>query len=248
LTCVEVVVPLNVSGVWYPVVTEDPIKSGSIGLSVTLNPPVIAEACSSAEPSIELNGERYALPHLVTLKRLGRLKLSVKAAVGLGYGYGMSGAISLAYALGSIAIHGTPLNEAINAAHAAEVVNGTGLGDVASEYVGGGIVYRETPGSPIIARIRTFPVEGTVCSKPIETMPTSRIIVAHDIALQLIEKFLENPTLANFFSVSKEFSTTFGFERYEGLSFRKKGLILSLNNCKDGWIRHEIAKFGAYVR
>jgi len=188
------------------------------------------------------------LPHLITLKRLGHLKLSVEAAVGLGYGYGMSGAISLAYALGSIAIHGTPVNEAINTAHVAEVVNGTGLGDVASEYVGGGIVYRETPGSPVIARIRTFPVEGTVCSKPLETMPTSRIIIAHDIALQLIEKFLENPTLANFFSVSKEFSTTFGFERFEGLRFRKKGLILSLGNCDDGWIRHEIAKFGAYVR
>ncbi|MGC9105820.1 MAG: GHMP kinase [Thermoprotei archaeon] len=248
MDCVEVVVPLNVSGVWYPVVEPEIRTSGSIGISLTLEPPLTAEACKSEKPSIVYNNMEIDLPHLGRLRRLGNLRLVVDAVVGLGYGYGLSGAVSLAYALAAAELYGLPEEVALDAAHEAEVINGTGLGDVASEYFGGGLIYRESPGSPTVAKVRTFPVEGTVCSKPVEVVPTTRIIARKECALLLIHEFLRSPSLSKFFEVSKEFSREFGYEYFRDRTFRKKGLILSMDRCTDGWISHTIARYGAYVR
>ncbi|TRN02091.1 GHMP kinase, partial [Sulfolobus sp. E1] len=40
---IEVLVPLSISGIWYPVERDNPLESGSIGLTLTLEPYVIAE-------------------------------------------------------------------------------------------------------------------------------------------------------------------------------------------------------------
>jgi pantoate kinase len=248
LDCVEVVVPLNVSGVWYPVIRPETRTSGSIGISLTLEPPLVAEVCKSGNASVVYNGTEVNLPHLERLKRLGDLKLIANSVVGLGYGYGLSGAVSLAYALAAAELYNLRKEIVLDAAHEAEVMNGTGLGDVTSEYFGGGLVYRESPGSPTVAKVRTFPAEGVVCSKPVEVIPTSRIITKKENALLLIQEFLKSPSLPKFFEVSKEFSREFGYEYFQDRTFRKKGLILSMDRCTDGWIRHTIARYGAYVR
>ena len=104
MTEVEAVVPLNVSGVWYPVKGSDLLTTGSIGISLTLDPPLIAIARGSNEPVIELNGEVITLNHVRILRSLGSLKLEARSPVKLGYGYGLSGAISLAYALAATQI------------------------------------------------------------------------------------------------------------------------------------------------
>ena len=248
MTEVEVVVPLNVSGVWYPIKGSDLLTTGSIGISVSLDPPLIANARASIEPIIELNGEVVKLKHLEILRDLGNLKLEAQSPVKLGYGYGLSGAIALAYALSATQLFNIDLNRALNTAHIAEVVNETGLGDVVSEYYGGGIVYRKRPGSPTIAEVEVFKVDGVICSKPIEAMPTRAIIKELAVALDLIQDFLKNPSLIKFFEVSKRFSTYFGYRAEEGLTFRKKGLLLSLDRCGDGWTKHTVASHGAFVR
>ena len=248
MTSVEVIVPLNVSGVWYPIRKPDPIFAGSIGISLTLDPPLVAEAKESNEPKVVLNSKEVKLDHLKILSSLGNLRLDVTSPVGLGYGYGMSGAISLAYALTAVQIYGVNLKRALDVAHTAEVLNETGLGDVTSEFYGGGIVYRKEPGSPSFAKVEVFKAEGRVCSKPLNALPTRAIIRNVPEALVLIGEFLKAPSLVKFFEVSKEFSTHFGFKREEGLTFRKKGLLLSLDRCGEGWIAHTVANHGAYVR
>ena len=248
MTEVEAVVPLNVSGVWYPIKGSDLLTTGSIGISLTLDPPLIAIARGSNEPVIELNGETIKLNHVRILRSLGSLKLEAQSPVKLGYGYGLSGAISLAYALAAAQIHNVDLDQALDIAHIAEVVNETGLGDVVSEYYGGGIVYRKRPGSPTVAEVEVFKAEGEVCSKPIEAVPTRAIIREFSVALELIQEFLKSPSLVKFFEVSRRFSTHFGYGTEEGLTFRKKGLLLSLDRCGDGWTRHSVANHGAFVR
>ena len=248
LTEVEVIVPLNVSGVWYPIRGSNLLTTGSIGISLTLDPPIIASARVSSEPVIELNGDVIKLKHLEILRSLGSLKLDIRSPVKLGYGYGLSGAISLAYALSTAHIYNVNLNRALDTAHIAEVVNETGLGDVVSEYYGGGILYRKKPGSPTVAEVEVFKVKGEVCSKPVEALPTRAIIKEFAAALDLIQEFLKSPSLVKFFEVSKRFSTYFGHRAEEGLTFRKKGLLLSLDRCGDGWTKHTVANHGAFVR
>lgn len=248
MTEFEVVVPLNVSGVWYPIKGPDLLTTGSVGISLTLDPPLIATARGSSEPVIELNGVVLKLNHLRILHSLGSLKLEAQSPVNLGYGYGLSGAISLAYALSASQLYGISLTRALDTAHIAEVVNETGLGDVVSEYYGGGIVYRKRPGSPTVAEVEVFKAEGELCSKPIEALPTRAIIREFSHALELIQEFLKSPSLVKFFEVSKRFSGYFGYRAEEGLTFRKKGLLLSLDRCGDGWTKHTVASHGAFVR
>ncbi|GAB6943295.1 hypothetical protein JCM14467A_00770 [Vulcanisaeta sp. JCM 14467] len=47
-------VPLNVSGVWYPVYYVDASRSGSIGLSITLESSVIVRGKASSGPRVYL--------------------------------------------------------------------------------------------------------------------------------------------------------------------------------------------------
>ena len=249
---VEVLVPLNVSGIWYPVYDEDPSKSGSIGLSITLEPKIVVTGKASDKPKVYIiqEGERKEVyfKNLDYLTRLSTLEIEVYTAVPLGYGYGLSGAISLGYSILAYELGLTTLKEALITAHISEVLSKNGLGDVISEYYGGGIVYRKKPGAPTIGEVEVFKVDGEVCSLPEKSLPTTILLKNNENALDYISQFLSNPSLETFFQVSRKFTEELGFFSPYKASFKKKGLILKLGECEVGWIKHKIAKSGVSVR
>jgi len=73
---VEILVPLSVSGIWYPVIKENLLESGSIGLSLTLEPYIIAEI--KYGKGIIFNGIEINIPNYEILRqKLGEYKLIV---------------------------------------------------------------------------------------------------------------------------------------------------------------------------
>ncbi|MEM0279963.1 MAG: GHMP kinase [Metallosphaera sp.] len=245
---VDVLIPLSVSGVWYPYLAEDLAQSGSIGITVLLEPFSYAKVRNGE--GILINGEKVRLDNVEYLSRkLGKVKVEIETGVPLGYGYGLSASISLAYALGVSEIKGIDPYLAVLEAHKSEIIAKNGLGDIVSQYFGKNIVYREKPGFPPYGVVRSFPIDSdNIYSLPIESLPTTTILKPLDVSFELIQDFLQNPTLERFFSVSKRFTELLGFESKYPNSFRKKGLILKFGEPESGsWIRHRIAKRGAYV-
>ncbi len=242
-------VPLSISGIWYPVKSEIASKTGSIGLTLVLEPYTVFEVKRSDTPTIVFNGVRIDFPNVAVLRRLGSLRVEAEAKVPLGYGYGLSGSISLAYALGARELYNVDEGVALETAHESEVAFNNGLGDVISQYYGGGLVYRKRPGAPGYGEVERVEVQWEeVYSKPIEKMPTKGIIRPLEMAKALIEEFLKERTLKKFFEVSRKFNEELGFHSDYPDSFRKKGLIVKLGYpSEDGWISHRPAMRGAYV-
>ncbi|BFI75077.1 pantoate kinase [Sulfurisphaera ohwakuensis] len=249
MTDIEIIVPLNISGIWYPVYTEDIRYTGSIGLSLVLNPPIIAFP-KKGDPEIYFNTQRVNFPNLKYLSLLANVKLYIQSEVPLGFGYGLSGAISLAYALASYELYNIKLEDALVVAHESEIFTNNGLGDLISEYYGGGLVYRKKPGAPGYGEVEKIIVEWEpICSKPLSKESTEKLIKnKNDNALVYINQFLHNPSLLKFFELSRKFTEEIGFISPFPNSFRKKGLILRLKECEEGWIKHTPAIHGAYIR
>ncbi len=247
---IEVLVPLSISGIWYPVERDNPLESGSIGLTLTLEPYVIAEI--KRGNGIFLNDVEINFPNYNILKqKLGEYRLDVYSRVPLGYGYGLSGAISLAYALGASQIASINEEEAVNIAHLSEVLTSNGLGDVISQYHGGGLVYRKKPGGIGYGEIEVLKLDWTsfpIFTHVIQQMSTKNIIRKSDIALSLIDDFLMNPSPSKFIEVASRFTKDLGLISNYPYSYRKKGIIVKIFEPENGlWIRHKIANRGAYV-
>ena len=246
---IEIIVPLNISGIWYPVYKEDVRKTGSIGLSLVLNPPIIVRP-KKGDVKVIFNGKEIDFPNLAYLKKLGDIEITVYSEIPLGFGYGMSGAISLAYALASHELYNVNLMEALIIAHESEVLTKNGLGDLIAEYYGGGLVYRKKPGAPGYGEIEKIEVQwDKICSKPLERESTEKLIKnKNENSFQYISEFLQAPSLQKFFQLSRKFTEELGFYSPYPNSFRKKGLILRYKECEgEGWINHTPAMNGAYV-
>lgn len=249
---VEVVVPLSISGIWYPVYTDDPLRTGSIGLTLTLEPSIIVNVKKGE--GVEFNSKQINFPNYEVLKgKLGTYKLSVTSRVPLGYGYGLSGALSLGYALGVKELSSIKEGEAVNIAHMSEVLTSNGLGDVIAQYYGGGLIYRVKPGGLGYGKVEVIKMDWSqypIYTKTIEAMPTKSIIRRDEWALRLIEEFLLSPSPLKFIEVASKFTRRMGFESPYPYSYRKKGVIVKIFKPEDstGWIEHQIANHGAYVK
>ncbi|MHB1261378.1 MAG: GHMP family kinase ATP-binding protein [Thermoplasmatota archaeon] len=144
--------PAHVSGVFAVHDEEpDPLKKGSRGAGWSLDDGAAAQVVAGDSLRIRIDGEVAEAP--VTRAALARLApgrgLHVELRLGLpvGQGFGMSAAGTLAACLAATDALGLEPELALEAAHAAEVESGTGLGDVVGSWFGSGEV-RMKPGCP----------------------------------------------------------------------------------------------------
>lgn len=131
-------------------------------------------------------------------------------------GFGMSAAGALSAALATCAIQQRPAKDALWAAHSAEVVNRSGLGDVVGASLGGFETRRE-PGIPPHGRIERFPtldpiddvllavVDEAILTKKVLTDPVRRGEIKEAGAAAL-RRFWDAPSLRAFADVSRDFS------------------------------------------
>lgn len=170
---------------------------------------------------IRLNGKQIDLPTVeyVIESLLGTghsgLVVDLAAGVPLGFGFGVSGAAALATALAVNAAQGQgrTMKQAAAVAHSAEVVNRTGMGDVAGQYAGG-LVIRTAAGAPGVGAVEKVPVDTVevswVCMGEISTSSVlddektmQRINILGRRALKAL---LKRPGLEYFMSLSRDFA------------------------------------------
>lgn len=206
-------VPLHITSMWYPIYTDNPRTTGSIGAGIVIRP--------GLNMVIE-NGETTVTepPHIKeVLSRYGiEATIRYNTNIPLGVGYGMSGAVALGTALGAAALLGRSLLEAAQVAHEVEVDFGTGLGDVIAEFYGGGVELRVKQGAPgigIIDRI-PYPSDLVVLTHEVGFEDTRSMLARlrgrlETIGKELVNELIKEPTYENFLRLSLEFSRAMGF-------------------------------------
>jgi pantoate kinase len=220
--------PAHITGFFAVNLDPDPLKAGSTGCGFCLIKGVTARIrinSSGNSSIIRLNGKQIDLPTLEYMieNLLGpehpSMNIDLTGDVPLGYGFGMSGAAALASALvvNNMFNLNLTVDQVASAAHIAEVVNRTGMGDVAGQCAGG-VVIRIEPGTFGIGKIDRIPVEPVevswVCLGEISTAS----VLSDQIAIEKINKIgkrvlkalLKRPTLNDFMSLSREFAIDTG--------------------------------------
>ncbi|MHB8586158.1 MAG: GHMP family kinase ATP-binding protein [Thermoplasmatota archaeon] len=144
-----------------------------------------------------------------------RIHLRVETTLDLpvSQGFGMSAAGALSSALAAARTLGLGRSVAVNAAHAADVENRTGLGDVAGA-ITGGFEIRSAPGIPPFGSGRQFVGYGdlvlAVVGPPIATASVLRDSAARELVNQAgkeaIDELLRGPSLESFFEQSRRFA------------------------------------------
>ncbi len=214
--------PGNVSCIFEIKEHEDPAKMGSLGLGFTTDKGVIAEVSEDKVTSIIVNNEVWDFPtvkSVIDSLTKKTVKVDLKVDLPIGTGFGMSGAcaLSTALALNELLQLGKTREELVEIAHVAEVVNRTGLGDVAGQAHGGFLVKLEHEPSFEVKRlpIENVPIYYVVFDK-LDTKSVitndemkKKINLAGSIALDKIKK-MDNPTLKELIQLSKEFSIASG--------------------------------------
>lgn len=231
--------PAHITGFFAAISDPDPVKAGSVGCGLCLEAGVTARVTTGTTDTpgttsttgipditgpgalISLNGKQIHLPTVeyVIESLLGtghsRLVIDLAADVPLGYGFGVSGAAALATALAvnTNSGQGLTLEQVAVVAHCADVVNRTGMGDVAGQYTGG-LVTRTAAGAPGVGAAEKVPVGAIdvswVCLGEISTPSVlddektmERINILGQRALKAL---LRRPGLEHFMSLSRDFA------------------------------------------
>lgn len=210
------VVPGHITGLFTVERRSDPIKTGSTGAGITIDPGVSVTARTADTTNVIINGEPATIePVTRVLEDLGvTATIDIETKLPIGAGFGVSGAATLGAALTATAVaDGTKTEqELIERAHVAEVTAGTGLGDVVAQ-ARGGIPIRIEPGSD--GRLDGIPATGRIEAISLGTLSTpavlderpEQITEAGELTLATL---LEDPTIEQLFACSQEFAQATG--------------------------------------
>jgi len=215
--------PGHISGFFEPVYSSDPQRSGSrgSGINITLGACTEVSVKDSDQPIIDIlinntpseaSVTRYALSYLLNNRPL-HVVADTHLDLPVSQGFGMSAAGALSASLALARILSLSRDEAIKAAHIAEVYYRTGLGDVVASSFGGVEIRRE-PGLPPYGLIEHIPGQFDVVICVVGSELESKKILSdsvklNDIAVHgryCVKKLLESPSLKSLFSLSQIFT------------------------------------------
>ncbi len=210
--------PGHITGFFEICMSDDEEKSGSRGAGICIShgaTSIVEIKGNGIE--VEINGRKGGEVTEEALRMLteGGVRAEVELSLPQSQGFGMSAAGTLASALALSSLLSISRQEAIRAAHIAEVKHSTGLGDVVSS-AHGGIEIREEPGlHGKISRIRGG---GEVVVAVLGSeMKTKDILNDERMADRISEsgrecmnEIIASPTMENFFFLSKKFAEETG--------------------------------------
>ncbi len=225
-TSAKAFAPANISCIFKIYGHKNPRWMGSYGVGFTLNEGVFANVSKSKKPAIFFNRKKINFPTVKSvLEKLTKekLRVSIKARLPLGCGFGLSGACALATAYSAnrlLKLKRTKRELAVMA-HTAEVENKSGLGDVINQFYGG-FCLKKKPSSYFL--VKKLPINnvnvycryfGRLSTKSVITNKKLwyRINKSASIALSNIEKLMKNGKkikLSDVIGVSKEFAVNSG--------------------------------------
>lgn len=217
----KVLIPLHITGFWHVIKSYNPLFTGSLGAGLTLDPPIIAEPVGS-RCKVIINDACVENPVVETAEKLAKLEdakaVRIRSKVMLGNGYGLSGAVALAYlTLNMLGRGSTTLNSISALAHVAEVLNETGYGDVIAEFYGNGLVLRISPGPPGVGSVDIIPISRSlkVVTTLLGDLTTKEMMsrfgnLINAVGVEIYEKFVEAPNIEAFAELAHEFSLRVG--------------------------------------
>lgn len=215
-------VPGHVTGFFSPCDADDPVRAGSRGAGVTLSDGVrvtvrVDDAASSTR--LTLDGDPLSMPPVETvLTALDAegVRVAAESDLPLGTGFGVSGAMALgtAFAANHALDCGRSENDLVALAHRAEVLAGTGLGDVVAQ-ARGGVPIRLDPGAPPHGRLDGVPATrrieyvtfGDLSTADVLAGDTDPLVDAGDRALS---RLTDRPTLPDLLAASRRFTRETG--------------------------------------
>jgi pantoate kinase len=207
-------VPGHVTGFFSAHRTDDPATTGSRGGGLTLSNGVRVRVTTAERTRVELNGRQVEMPPVeYVVDDFERpAAVSVDSDVPVGAGFGVSGAAALGAALACNTVFGGARseNDLISLAHVAEVVSGTGLGDVVAQ-ARGGVPIRVEPGAPGAGILDGVPAStrveyvtfGELSTADVIEGDTTQLTRAGEDALSALRT---EPTLPNLLRCSRQFA------------------------------------------
>lgn len=215
-------VPGHITGFFAARRETELLQEGSIGCGLTIGIGARTAAERADRMRVILNGEasdapvtRYVADALAKSPVL--VKTDLQMPLGSGFGASGAGAIGCAYALNDLFQLGLTANGAATIAHAAEVTNGTGLGDVIAQNTGG-LVVRIRHGAPGIGQVDRIPVPPTPIYCVVQGPISTKEILADPAVMRHVnaageratKELLQMPTLERFMSLSRRFALESG--------------------------------------
>jgi pantoate kinase len=224
--------PGHITGFFEIVLSKDMISTGSRGAGICLamgaRSKVKLGHAKKQTVSIAIDGRQDdAKVTKTALKRLlGKDKMRVEVETSLdlpqSQGFGMSAAGALSASLALAKLLGRDEHEAFEAAHIAEIVNRTGLGDV-SAIMKSGITIRSMPGLPPIGKVERIDglpdvvlavIGGKLLTKEVLTDPVKRAAI-NKSGSEKVDQLLRDPTLSKLMELSAQFTTETGLASKE---------------------------------
>lgn len=201
--------PANISFVFKIHDDLDPQKAGSFGVGATLNRGATVTVTKSDKILVSYNGEHLDFPavsSVITALTAIPVSVAIESPFSLGSGFGMSGASALAtaYALNELLQLQKTKKELAVIAHTADVVNKSGLGDVANQYFGGCLL-KVQPSSDFVVEKLPF-INCKVYCQSIRKLATASVLTNKAIRTALDKA--ANETLAQI--KQKKDSLSFG--------------------------------------
>jgi len=235
--------PGHITGFFQIHENENPHRKGSTGCGIVLNGGVTTEVRlgeSVEKTEIFLNGKEVegrtsrTVSEMITDKPV-RINSWAEIPIGCGFGASGAGAIGTAYALNRALSLNQTVKSLTEYAHVAEVINFSGLGDVAGQS-NGGLVIRLQPGGPELGLVDSIPAhEARVFCIVLGEIQTKSILKDPTVAWKIntagkaaMSELLKKPTLENFMCQSKDFAIKTGL-----MSSRAKDIIEAVN-ASDG--------------
>jgi len=223
----------------------DPHMKGSMGGGLVLNKGIhstVTPFLGEGKTTVYLNGQKKATDFsdesmnavLTVISELSdsilkkydspfhfKIEESGGLPVGCGFGLSAAGALSTAYAVNGALNLGFSSSQLTEIAHLAEVMNGSGLGDVAGESAGG-LAVREKPGGPLFGKFYSLPLSKEELQKKVYCLVlgelSTKSVITNDSSIRRINEygslalsaFLKRPTLESFMRESLYFTKNVG--------------------------------------
>ena len=207
-------VPGHVTGFFSSHSHDDPTRAGSRGAGVTLTDGVTVRVRPAAASRVVLDDETVSVePVDRVLDALdATAEVSVETPLPLGAGFGASGAMALGTALAANRAFDCRLseNELVTIAHGAEVLAGTGLGDVVAQ-ARGGVPIRLEPGAPAHNRLDGIPASTRVEYLTFGGLPTEEVLAGEtdrltEAGVESLSILVDDPTMETFMRASRRFA------------------------------------------
>lgn len=221
----KISVPLHITGFFTPQFSANPLLTGSCGAGLVITPGLVCICKLSnklSKSKVIYNGVETKIEPLQKLfDRINfdkKVSVRLSSPVPLGFGYGVSGASTLAVSLALHRFLGKSDLKAAQMAHIAEVESLSGLGDVLAIFSGRDLAVRIKPGAPGIGIVKSFsqPKNLRIITADLKKQSTEKMLSSMKpetcrFGIKLLKNFIKNPGLENFFEYSQLFAKKIGW-------------------------------------